>query len=256
MTGNTDAVLRIGQLTFWGGSGDTGFFIDAGGFEGWSDAPPSRSETLEVAGGHGSYDAEVYYEARVVTISGDCLASSADQLEAMRNELLGVLRGPFTAHGNYRGVRSYAQGRRFGTPKFQDVVPERLARYQFSFRCPNPRRFGVTNRFEGGVREGVQAWHWGNFDAAPVLTVTGSMPSYSVQGPRGLSYDVTAAVAPGQAHVIDLATGRLSVGGTPRYGLVSKADLWTIPPGTKVTHTLVPKSGSGALNVAAKDTYI
>lgn len=256
MIGNTDDVIRLGPLTFWGGTGDRGFFIEAGGLEGWSDTPPTRVESLDLPQGHGSYDAEAYYEARVVTVTGACIATSAQELEQQRNALVGALRGELTIHGNYRGLKTYATGRRFGTTKFQDVTPGKRARYQFSVRCPNPRRFGDTQHYRGAAGETVQAFHWGNFDATPVLTITGTMPRYSIKGPRGLVYDVNAPVAAGAPHVIDLATGRLTIGGTPRYGLVTTADLWTIPPGTKVPHTLVPASGTGTLDVAPKDTYI
>jgi len=37
-----DDVVRIGEVTFFGGSGDEGFFIDLDGFEGWEDAPELR----------------------------------------------------------------------------------------------------------------------------------------------------------------------------------------------------------------------
>jgi hypothetical protein len=254
--GNTDDVLRIGHLTFWGGEGDDGFFIEPGGFEGWSDAPPTRLESLEVPDGHGSYDAEAFYEARVVTVTGQCLASSDEELEARRNELMGVLRGQFTAHVNYRGLRTHAQARRFSTPKFQDHLPGLRARYQFSFRCPNPRRFGIRRHFSGVSGQAVMAFHRGNFDATSVLTIAGTMPGYSIKGPRGASYDVTAAVVPGRPHTIDLATGRLAIAGVPTYGVVPVADLWTIPPGVQVGHTLVPISGSGTLDVSPEDTYI
>ena len=35
MSLNTDPLLRIGDLTFWGGLGQVGFFVEDDGLTGW-----------------------------------------------------------------------------------------------------------------------------------------------------------------------------------------------------------------------------
>lgn len=257
MSQNTDPVLRLGHLTFWGGEGEAGFFISPDGFEGWTDAPNTRSQETELPSEHGSYDSVEFYEARVVTVSGSCLARSEGELGQLRNELMAVLQGRVRLDGNYQGERTFAHGRRFGTPRFQTVIPGRRARYQFAVRCADPRRYGdrvplaVT-----GPNVSQVIYHRGNFPAPLQMLVRGTMPGYRVEGP-GYTFAVGQAVTADRPHLLDTATGHLSINGEVQLGAVTSGTGWVIAPGTMpVTHKLVPVSGTGTLETIIRDTYI
>ena len=258
MAANTHALVRLGHLVFWGGRGSEGFFVDDGGLEGWSDAPTTRGEDIEIPQGHGSYDSAEFYDSRVVTVSGVCSARSPGQLGQYRNELMGVLQGRVQVLVDDLGVKTYAHGRRFGQPKFKPDAHGRRAQFQFSVRCADPRRYGERvdiATVAAGTAQTV--WHRGNFPAAPVQVVAGSMPNgYRLDGPDGRSLTVGRALAAGAPHTIDHSTGVLSIGGVAQFGAITGGGFWTLNPGRTATHTLVPVSGTGTLESIVRDTYI
>ena len=257
MTRNTHELLRIKDLSFWGGLGAVGFFVDADGFEGWSDAPNTRSDETTITAGHGSYDSLEYYEARVVTVTGQCLARSAGELGQLRHQLLAALQGRFRITVTDFGETTYAYGRRFAAPKFQTTHPGRSARFQFSLRCADPRRFGsLTPLVVTGPGQAQAIYHRGNFPASPRLIVTGTMPGYRIEGPGG-TYVVNRPVSAAEPHRIETDTSLLSVNGAVQLGAITSGTGWTIAPGTSpVTHRLVPLSGTGTLQTHLRDTYI
>lgn len=255
MIDNTDDVLRMGDLVFWGGEGDVGFFIEPDGFTGWEDAPPTRSENLDRVG-HGSFDAPEYYEARVLSVSGLCRARSAPELGARRNTLVGALQGLLRLDVRYQGPRASVHGRRFGQPYFRTIVPGRIARYQFSVRCPDPLKYGEVREFRSAGNEQVSFWHRGNFAAAPVHVVSGSGPGYTINGPDGKRFIVREPVTPDRPHTVDMATGQVTIGGTVRYGIVDRADTWAARPDVQELARLVPGGGAMSMLTRTKDTDI
>lgn len=248
MTRNTHALLRIGHLTFWGGLGDEGFFVDPDGFEGWHDAPTTRQLDVEIPAGHGSYDAAEFYDARIVTVSGYCHARTADRLGQFRSELVAVLQGRVKLRVDDIGSETFAYGRRFGQPKFQVDHASRRARFQFSVRCADPLRYGERTPLRvTGPGEAQPIYHRGNFPSAPQLLVRGAMPGYRVEGP-GSTFVVGQAVTAERPHLLDTATGLLSINGEVQLGAITSGTGWVIAPGTiPVTHKLVPVSGTGTL---------
>jgi hypothetical protein len=255
VTDNTDAVAWIDDLTFWGGEGEVGFFIEPEGFTGWEDAPPTRSENLERIG-DGAHDAAEFYEARVLTLAGLCRARSGLELGAMRNDLFGALQGLKRVDVAYQGPPAAVWGRRFGEPMFRTILPGRIARYQFSVRCPDPLKYGELREFPSTGNQLVEFWHRGNFAAPPVHVVSGEGGGYTINGPDEKRFTVRAPVAPGSPHTIDMSTGQISIDGTVRYGLVDQADTWVARPRTQEVTRLDPSYGAISMVTRTKDTWI
>jgi hypothetical protein len=258
MAFESDAVLRVGDVTFWGGSGDEGFFIDQDGFDGWDEAPTPRYENVEQQNAHGSFDAVSYYEQRLLVVSGTCMTGQgAGKLGWYASRFAGLFNDKVRVQVDYNGVQSFADGRLAARPRFQPVVPGSIARFQFSLRFADPRKYGELVPLDitpAGVAQPI--YHRGNFDAAPQLVVRGSMPGYRIEGP-GYSYTVDRAVTAATPHVIDNKTGLLSINGVVQFGAISSGSGWVIAAGSRpVTHKLVPVSGNGTLETLIRDTYI
>lgn len=258
MTFATDDVMRIGEVTFFGGAGNEGFFIDAEGFEGWEDAPDVRFEDTDRPNSHGSFDALSYYNARLLTVSGLCLASSPEELGSYGAKLRSALTGQIRTLVDYQGVTSYSDGRLASQVKFRTEVPGRIARYQFSLRFPNPRRFGPFQQFSSAADGRWTAYHRGNFGASPLIDVTGNCPSYTIGGPDSTVYKVNAPVSSSQPHQIDLGTGLLSIAGSVVFGKAIQADTWVVAPGQQVPHRITPDGTGTTVNavMTVRDTYI
>jgi len=224
--------------------------------DGWTDGVPMRRDSRPLPQNHGDFDVPGFLEARTVDFTASAYADSRMQLAHRGRGFTALL-----AQGNSRRVTVELEGQTlWGMARAGDAAAKwRLdsggvasARASMELLFANPRLFGESHTFAG---TSPVAYHYGNFPATPVLTVTGSMSGYTIAGPTG-NFTVTAAVVAGSPHVIDMSTGALTVAGVRVFGAVSSAALWTIPGGAQVTHTLTPTSGTGSLSVAVLDTFI
>lgn len=252
-----DVTARINQVLFRSREPDTGdrdgFYIDDDGFEGWNDGSDIRRDETDRPQGHGSFDVPGFLSARVVSLSGTCWADTHQKLMWFRSQLTGLLADGAAGQivveegGQTRWATCRLATRTGFAVRSEDI---RSAEYQIQVWCANPRQFGETREFAGGI----PAFHRGNFPAAPVHTVTGIGADYTINGPAGKQFTVTTPVTDGHPHTIDMATGFLEVDGAVVSGAVTQADVWSIPGGAQVTHTL---TGPGlSLSTAVTDTYI
>lgn len=256
MTNTADQVLIAGLL-FRAGEGSHGFFIDEDGLEGWEDTPAVRLDTIARVAADGDFpSASINYEARILTLSGLCLARSAGELGVLRDRLTGLPRGSTRTSVTSYGVTTSADSTIAGATRFKTVVPGSIARYQISRRFPDPRKYGNTRTL--GPGSSVAAFHYGNAAAAPRIIVSGSDSSgYTITGPNGRRYRVTLALTSGSPHTIDMSTGLLTVSSTVRTGVTPQANIWRVPPGQSVTHSVAGASGgSVSMQVTVTDTYL
>lgn len=245
----------VGGLQFRGDAASSeGFTIRDKGVKGWLDTPSVRSESVQRPLAHGSFGAPAFYSDRSISIEGKCFADSPERMGHYQARLSGIGSGGgmVRMQGDYLGFRLWMDVRVEGA-KFEEIVPGRIAEYMLMLRAPDPRKYGETRSFP----DGSQAHHYGNFDATPEITVTGGMPSgYAIHGPGGKRYVVTQALAAGSTHRIDMRTGWLYRDGVLQVGAVGRADLWTVPPGGRVSHAVVPVSGVGQLVAKVIDTFV
>ena len=244
-------LVRLGPVDFLSAIplGD-GFTIES--FEGWNDGTESRLTEIPRPQAHGAFDLPVFAEPRVITIEGYCRADSIEKLGWYQSLFTGLL-----ANGDSKrivvtefGRTLWVDVRRASRPRFTPWGGQKFADFSISAWAANPRKFGESRTFAGGVA----AYHFGNFAASPIHTVSGTGSGYTINGPGGKTFTVTQAVTDGNPHTIDMATGFLEVGGVVVTGQVTSADTWAIPGGGTVTHTL---TGSGlTLSTAVLDTYI
>jgi len=246
-------VTLPGGLVFYGQdkSTSTGFYLDEGEFA-WFDGVDVRRDTTERPQAHGSFDTPGFLGSRTIPMKGICLASSTAELAHMGNQLKGVLAGGGSGRVQvvWNGETTWADVRLAAQTKFSPDPVNLVGDFQITFWAADPRKFGETRTFAAGVA----AYHFGNFAASPVHTITGVAAGYTINGPGGKTFTVTEAVTSEVPHRIDMATGFLEVGGVVVVGKVTSADVWTVPGGGTVTHTL---TGAGlTLSTAVTDTYI
>ncbi|MCS4275341.1 hypothetical protein M2390_000502 [Mycetocola sp. BIGb0189] len=230
---------------------DRGFMINPSGFKGWTDGGSLRSTRSDRPLGHGQFDAPGYLNARVLTFSGHALADSAADLDQLRYQLTSVLNGGQLGRVTvaYEGKTLWANCR-LESAKCEPMASDpSVGDFLIQLVCPDPRKYGDTREFSAGQL----AFHRGNAEAYPVFTIKGpTIGGYTLSGPDGKQWVVPVPMPSTETHTIDMATGVLRVNGQVRYGLAVRSDMWSIPGGTKVAHSV----NGGTLTVRLTDTEI
>lgn len=255
-------VVETGGLRFSGGAGSHGFFIEEEGIVGWDDSPGVRFDSVERAHADGDFDLnEVLYNARLLTVSGLCHAGSSEELGVFRNRLMGLPTTGLRTTATTFGTTTFADGGTIAAAsKFEVVVPGKIARYQFSRRFTNPRRYGRLNKSSSAADGSLTTQHYGNARASTrfvVAATPGSAGSrWRITGPGGRSIAVAAPLQPGHPHEYDMFTGQLRIDGVVQYGAVETADTWSIPPGRILQHTLSAQGTGATVDAFTYDTYV
>lgn len=250
--------VRVAGISFEGSpTGDAAYVISPDGWSGWDDGPDVRRDEVVRPNGHGSFPVPGLRAARVVSISGWILARSPWELQEMTDRLKGVL-----ADGGSGTVTvERPNGTRWANI-FLTAAPlvrvhgasETAAEFQIQFWSPDPRQFGDYREFSGSGTVTVQ--NRGNFPATPVIEVSGTLAAgYEIRS-QGRTYNVTQALASGQTHRIDMATGWLYRNGTLQVGAVAITETFTIPAGSSKSVVFDPVTGSGSMKVKLHDTFV
>lgn len=138
------------------------------------------------------------------------------------------------------------QPRRRGATRFAD--------YTMRFRAPSQPYFGEPRT--AGPATTIHLKNKGTFEAVPVFTVTGNMPSGYKLVSAGVEYVVAQALAPGQTHRIDMRTLIVQRNGVAQPGGSSSPRFIGVPEHSVATVTLVPVAGTGQVSAAWSDSYI
>lgn len=256
-------IVTIGDLVFDGNPPDptrpaAQFVIEEDGLDGWDGNGVAWSvdnQPLAYTGRPGTFDVSGSAGARVITITGRCIAGNSRRLRAAGRYLTS-----FMADGRRRrltveqdGEILWADVRLTGTPTFTVDGDDPLAAdFSVQFRAARPQRYGATRTYVAG--DNVR--HYGEFTAYPRITVHGSMAGgYTINGPGGAKYTV-AANPSGHTHLIDMSNGRLYIDGVFTPTQITRADTWGIPVGEVVVFTLTPAAGTGTLSIEVTDTSI
>lgn len=242
-------VFLFGQMPPLG----EGFVISPDGFEGWDDSVSVKGDAVSRPQSHGDFDVPGFLDSRVVSISGSCIAGSAQRLNALGSQLRGLL-----AEGGGQVVVHHMGEHLWGTARLAPGTQtkfkvngsdSRSAKFQIQLKFADPRKYGGSKTFAGGA----SAYHYGNFPAIPTHVISGArVGGYTVSGPGGKQFVVTATLATGSPHTIDRAGG-LFINGSQVFGAVTRADTWTIPAGAQVTQTV---SNSLTLATTVTDTFL
>ena len=233
----------------WPSNFDRCFLIEPGGLTGWFEKPGSRRTEEGRPIGHGLFDAPVWLSGRVVAISGMILAGSPAELVHMQAQLTGL-----RFQESIRLTVDSADGTTWADVKVLDVqtppdgVTGTEAPFMVQMVAANPRRFGESRLFAGSS---VQAFHYGNFDAIPEVTVTGPVSAPYTVASGGRSVTVTQALTSGQTHRIDMSTGWVYRNGVLQSGVTSAVNVFTIPPGLPTVVT-----GPSSMTVKVTETFI
>jgi len=245
-----DFRLRLGGLEFVGGAGSPRYTVAAiSGLE----SVGIRRENTERPNAHGSFPAPGYFESRRISWSGLILTENEGEQDHAVRSLAGILGGG-TGRLTAQGTSSVWTDVQRVSVESQIVTPGTVGSYSVSVEAPDPFLYGETVSF--GPDVSVTVHHHGNTNAAPDVTVTGTMPSgYRVNGPGGAQYIVSQALTSAVTHRIDFNTGWLYRNGVLQQGAVSRAETFVIPPGVASAMSLTPVSGSGVLTAKLTDTF-
>lgn len=237
---------------FVGDDGPADFSIDTDGFSGLVDGVSPRGERTERPTGDGEFNSTMYLTARSGAITGLVHASGPTDYETKLRRLSSI---PFrsntilTAHTELGPL--WIRARRAEAPDITHLVYGRVARYMVSWLAQDPRWYGDLQEFSGSS---VTVLQRGNYEAFPIIEVTGSRPAGYTVTSQGRSFVVTRPLASGDTHRIDMRTGWLYENGTLLAAGVAAAETFSIPPARAVPVSV--SGGSGSMTVRFHDTYV
>lgn len=245
-----DLVVRIGGFTLYGDRfHGHGFHIGPrdSDFSGWFDSPDVDFSDLQRPGQFGVFGGVPESPARSIQVSGFVVARSASELTHWGSRVAGL------AGRNERLVVEADGNMQWADVRVRDVrlVPTSFApegAFAFVLSATNPRKYGASQTFPGAS---VQAFHYGNYPAVPVVEVAGPVAAPYTVASQGHSVTVTQALAAGETHRIDMSTGWVYRDGVLQSGVLGAADVFTIPPGREVQVT-----GPASMTVRVADTFI
>ncbi len=223
--------------------------------QGWWDRPAKRSDSVERVGAHGKYMLPRFYESRMITVGGRVITKSHEHQHAAMDRLAGMLtNGPGRMRVAGHGATQWAVVEMDREVRF-NIQTDTYVQWQFTLEAVDPRRFGAVRSLSAGAGTATEVQNRGNFPASPLIVVEGPVTAggYTVTGPGGELFTVTTSPGAGTTHLIDMHDGLLRVNGSMAAGagLVSRADVFTIPAGGKANVTL-SKGG----RVELYDTYM
>lgn len=250
--------ILYGGLLFEGGPGEATYTIERDGVSGLlAGGAGFRRQKFERPNAHGDFAGAVFRTGRLMSWRGEVLTSTPGEQEHAIRALEAIASTGQLQTAVFRGADDVVWSM-LGVDREIDIeitMYGEAARYAIQGYAPDPRLYGETNMF----LDGEPMYHYGNFPAIPILSVTATATmtgGYTVFGPDNKRFVVTQTLPAGSTHQIDMSNGWLTLNGTQQIGAVGYADLWTIPPGKTITHGFVPASGSGVLTGTAPDTYI
>lgn len=229
------------------------YTLDEDALKEWFVTPDMRRDYSDRPNAHGQFPAQGYLSGRVIPLSGQVQATSVEKYEKAISNLSGVLAGGGIGRLTVEMSlgETYADVYRHGKPDIKHALYGSIAYYQMFFWAPDPQRFGETRSFPAGTSVTVE--HYGNFDAIPKVTVTGT-GAYTISDGTHL-FTVSNPIAPGQVDTIDFAKGWVYRNGVLLFGAVSRAETITVPPGLPKT-TLTISGGPIMSTVAVTDTSV
>ena len=247
-------VITLGALTIGDDPADAnGAFWDVVALEGW-DSPELRSELLALPGDDRQAIGPVRYNARALSIVGECTVPSEAAFWLSKAKIMGATNltraaGTLTVtETTTKKIAVYRAGRVLWRPVHSLVKAD----FEIPLMAPDPRILANTATTLTGSGT---ATNTGNFKASPVLTVTGSAagPIVATNSTTGRTVTVTTAVPAAQQLVIDFKARTILLNGVNRYDLVTGTpQWWDVEPGA---NTIV-YSGGGTAVLSWNDSWI
>lgn len=248
-----DADFRagVGPIEYRGGefTHTPGWYVEE--VEGLNDGASASPDEVPRDRGEGQHDLPNRLEdARSIMLRGFAYAGSMWELGRMRRQHGALLAMPeqFDTFTWLEFGDTYRTDVRRGPSwRFDRDGDTGFANFTHRFRAPSQIFYGTEPDRSTGTD--VYVTNHGTIPAAPVITVTGTMPGgYTIYGPNGRVYQVTAALNAGDVDLIDMSDGVLRRNGVVMGGVYgSRVDVWTIGAGARQNQALLPASGGSGL---------
>lgn len=262
---------------------------------GLDDIPSVRRDKTSRPTSHGTFGETGYIDPRVITLTGHALAFNSDQLHDLRDKLAMALNTgtefalTFQTRTSTRTVTGYLDS---GMDWVQ--MYDTYAKWKFDIYCPDPRMygqpaenplkssFGILDETGTGIKYPITypitysataatvmttLSNAGNSISYPVFKFTGATEGFSISATLNRTQGTVGTITfvgktgPNETVTLDMARGRLTVGGSDRSYMLTKRDWITIPPKSSITPRLRLNPSTDIdkkviVNVEYRDTYI
>lgn len=245
-----DGNVRMKSLVMRGGDGSEGFYIRDRGLRGVLDGVDVR-RTKTNRHGDGTFPSRSKLDARLVTIGGPCITTSAEKLDNYASQLksLQAEREAFPVVFDLPGKTLWGMGFVSDKPGFLPTLWGKRADWDIELQFDDPVLFGESIQFPAApVGSTFEIHQYGNSLSYPKYVVEGNFPAgYTLNGPDGLRYRTTFPVTAGHPHTIDMSENYLWRDGAKVFGQTPEMDTWGCAGGSKLAGSLTAPSGAGTV---------
>lgn len=259
------------------------FILDPEAVTGWTDGTNTRRSSVARPTSHGDFVETATASARLISFTGTAVASTAANLQVMRDQFIGVL-----SSGQYRdlsvetssGIR-YASVGIEGTPAWVQQT-DTFASFRIELYAPDPRIYGASRTITVGAIDDIGGLIYplsyplvylplgydtppaatvknhGNSEMWPIFKVTGDYPSgFTLFDNKGNQIIYSGDVSMSAPVIIDNAKGTATQSGADKSTLLTRRDWFSIKPGETIKPDYKPaQSGRGWCDIIVRDTWI
>jgi hypothetical protein len=247
-------VVTLGALTINDDPADAnGAMWDLVALEGW-DSPELRASLLDLPGEDRQAMGPVHYNARALSIVGECTVPSEAVYWLSKAKLMSATE--LTRAAGTLTVTETATKKidvyRAGRVLFRPVHSLLQAKFEIPLIAPDGRILANTATTLAGAGT---ATNTGNYKASPTLTVTGAAagPIVIANTTAGKTVTISTSVPGGQQLVVNFKARTVLLNGVNRYDLVASTPQWfDIAPGNNT----ITYSGGGTPSLSWNDSWI
>lgn len=251
-------LVRTGEMNFYGDQPRrVGFNVTD--WSGWVEGVSAQQDVVLNPAGDGAYDLPSKLNPRNVSLNGYVYTDGLASLGHYSRLLSGMLavRQARPVYVDVLEKQEWSFGKVIEKPDFKEWGGQPFADFSVEFWFPKPQIFGTIPRIIGPATS-LSVPNRGNSPASLSLLIEGSSAGgYTVSGPLGRKYIVTAPLLAGHPHTIDMKFGNLTIDGVIVASGVTRANRWAVPNGWYVDMSVAPNgAGSVLMTSTSRDTNV
>lgn len=268
------------------------FVLDPNAIDGWTGGTTSRRDSALRLNEHGDFPEKSTMSARVISLTGSAIASTAEDLQAMRDKMIGMLTdGEYTTLRVQYLTSSLVDGTprslsdRYSTVGLESTTSwvqqtDTTASWKINMFAPDPFVYGPQQVVKvgadfatGGLTYPITYpldYHMSGSNLSTTVTNEGNSiawPSFRITGDYFSGFTITdnqnstvtysGIVTMSAPVTIDMKTGTATQSGADKTTFIGRREWFGVKPSATLRPKFTPNAaGNGWCDIIIRDTWI